>query len=76
MRNELYLSNEVALDGSSWHSCCFDEEAYPRALQASENVTKGAESRQMTLALVIHAEGEDASLKSSLGLPMPPSVSC
>ncbi len=41
MRNELSFSSKVALDGSSWRVCCLDEEAYPRVLQASENVIKG-----------------------------------
>ena len=41
MCNELSFSSKVALDGSSWHVCCFDEEAYPRVLQASDNVIKG-----------------------------------
>jgi hypothetical protein len=63
MRNEMHRSSEVALDRPSWHSCFFDEEAFPRALQASDNVIKGAVSRQMTLALVIDSEGYDTSLK-------------
>jgi hypothetical protein len=42
MRNELDLSNEVALDGPSWHVCYFDEEAYPFVLQASDQVRKGS----------------------------------
>jgi len=42
MRNELSLSNDVALDGSPWHVYCLDEEAYPRGLQASDHVRKGA----------------------------------
>jgi hypothetical protein len=41
MRNELSLSSEVALDGSSWHVCSLAEEAYPGVLQASDNVIKG-----------------------------------
>jgi hypothetical protein len=41
MRNEQSFSSKVALDGSSWHVCCLDEEAYPRVLQASENGIKG-----------------------------------
>ena len=41
MRNELQLSNEVALDGLSWHVCCFDEEVSPCGLQASDYVRKG-----------------------------------
>ena len=76
MRNELYLSNEVALDGSSWQLSCFDEEAYPRILQASDNVIKGvAVNRQGTSTLVMHSEGDGTVLKSSLCLPLPPSVS-
>ena len=41
MRNELSFSSEVALGGPSWHVCCVDEEAYPRVLQASDQVLKG-----------------------------------
>jgi hypothetical protein len=41
MRNELSFSSEEALDGSSGHVCCLDEEAYPRVLQASDNLIKG-----------------------------------
>jgi len=40
MRNEVSLSNEVALDGSPWHVYCLDEEAYPRGLQASDHIRK------------------------------------
>ncbi len=59
MCNELSFSSKVALDGSSWHVCCLDEEAYPRVLQASDNViTGGVVSRQITSALVIHSEGD------------------
>jgi hypothetical protein len=37
----MYFSNEVPLDGPSWYSCFFDEEAFLRALQASNNGIKG-----------------------------------
>ena len=76
MRNELFLSNEVAPDGPSWHVCFFDEEAYPRGLQASDHVRKGiAVRRQVPSALVIHSEGDGMVLHSSLCLPLLLSVS-
>ncbi len=46
MCNELSFSSKVALDGSSWHVCCLDEEAYPRVLQASDNVITGGCCKQ------------------------------
>ena len=62
--------------GEVSHVCFFDEEAYPRVLQASDNVIKGgAVRRQITSALVIHSEGDGTVLKASLCLPLPPSVS-
>ena len=76
MRNEVSFSSEVVLDGSSWHVCCLDEEAYARVLQASDRVRKEvAVKRQVTSALVIHSEGDGTVLKFSLCLPLLLSVS-
>ncbi len=59
MSNELSFLSEEALDGSSGHVCCFDEEAYPGVLQASDNlINGGAVRRQITSALVIDSEGD------------------
>src|SRR5436190_23963926 len=40
MRNELQHSNQVALDGLSWHVCRFDEEVSPCGLQARDYVRR------------------------------------
>src|SRR5438105_192728 len=37
MRNELSFSSEVALDVSSWHGWCFDEERNPSAASVVRN---------------------------------------
>lgn len=75
MRNELDLSNEVDLDSPSWHSSFFDEEVLlQNCKQARMDEREGVGSGQMTIALVIHSEGDDTSLIEFPCLPLPPNA--
>jgi len=75
MRNELYLSNEVAREGPSWHSCCFDEEVLlQNCKQALMDEREGVISGQRIFALLISSEGDDTSLIETFCLPLPPNA--
>src|ERR1700730_7590343 len=60
MRNELSLSNEVALEGPAWHSCCFEEEVLlQNCQQALMDEREGVVSGQRIFTLLICSEGDD-----------------
>ena len=75
MRNEIYHSNEVALDSPSWHSCFFDEEVFlQNCKQALMDGREGVGSGHMIFALVVSSEGDDTFLIETFCLPLPPNA--